>query len=185
MIYEISNAIAVSENIAFAATGLAKSSKPGRMLNSVVPQIAFIGVRVEGWMRPKKPLSGRPAYEEVGVYNHPESREAFYEYEPWSRLKAYTVREHACRAVWQTKNAVKQTNTFKWIAHKSVFSTCTTTEVLAHPDKQSTCFTHSESHDLEITLEYCGSYKPYIVKNTSRTAEPEAPGKFSLKYSFI
>lgn len=48
IIYEISNAIAVNENIAFAATGLAKSSRPGKMLKSVVAQMAFMGVRVDG-----------------------------------------------------------------------------------------------------------------------------------------
>lgn len=58
--YEISNAIAVSEKMALAAVGLAKSSKPGRMLKRVVPQIAFMGVLVFGYMRPKNPLSGKP-----------------------------------------------------------------------------------------------------------------------------
>ena len=45
-IYERSSAIAVSENIAFAATGEAKSSKPGRMLKRVVSQMARRGVWV-------------------------------------------------------------------------------------------------------------------------------------------
>ena len=37
IMYEMSSAIAVSENMAFAATGEAKSSKPGRMLRKVEP----------------------------------------------------------------------------------------------------------------------------------------------------
>lgn len=45
-IYERSSAIAVSENMAFAATGEAKSSKPGRMLKRVVSQMARRGVWV-------------------------------------------------------------------------------------------------------------------------------------------
>ena len=44
MIYEISRAMAVNEKIAFAATGLAKSNNPGRILNNVVAQIALRGV---------------------------------------------------------------------------------------------------------------------------------------------
>lgn len=46
IMYEISRAIAVSENMAFAATGEAKSSKPGRMLSKVVSQMARRGVWV-------------------------------------------------------------------------------------------------------------------------------------------
>ena len=45
-IYERSSAIAVSENMAFAATGEAKSSKPGRMLKRVASQMARRGVWV-------------------------------------------------------------------------------------------------------------------------------------------
>lgn len=66
IIYDISNAIAVSEKIACAATGLAKSNKTGRTLNSVVAQIAGRGVCVRVLTRPNTPLSGSP----------------------WSRLKA-------------------------------------------------------------------------------------------------
>ena len=44
IIYEMSSAIAVSEKIAFAATGEAKSSKPGRILKMVVSQITRRGV---------------------------------------------------------------------------------------------------------------------------------------------
>ena len=64
--YDKSNVIAVIANIAFAAIGLARSSRPGRMLNSAVNQIARIGVLVLGCTRPKYPRSGKP----------------------WSRLKA-------------------------------------------------------------------------------------------------
>ena len=42
--YEISNAIAVSEKMALAATGLAKSNKPGTILMMVVNQTAGKGV---------------------------------------------------------------------------------------------------------------------------------------------
>lgn len=98
MIYEISSAIAVNEKIAFAATGLAKSSKPGSTLKIVVAQIARRGVCVLVLTRPSRPPSGSP----------------------WSRLKAYTVREHACSAVWHTKKAVKHTNTYLRDIHKSL-----------------------------------------------------------------
>ena len=56
----MSRAIAVSEKIAPAATGLAKSNSPGRMLNKVVAQIAFKGVCVNLLMRPRYPPSGKP-----------------------------------------------------------------------------------------------------------------------------
>lgn len=46
MIYEMSSAMAVSEKMAFAATGEAKSSRPGRMLSMVVSQMARSGVLV-------------------------------------------------------------------------------------------------------------------------------------------
>ena len=46
MMYEMSRAMAVSENIAFAATGEANPNKPGRILKIVVPQIARSGVCV-------------------------------------------------------------------------------------------------------------------------------------------
>lgn len=85
--YDKSNAIAVIAKIAFAATGLARSSRPGSTLNSVVNQIARIGVFVVLFTRPKYPRSGRP----------------------WSRLNAKMVREPACRPVWHTKNAVRHT----------------------------------------------------------------------------
>ena len=51
--YDKSNAIAVIANIAFAAIGLARSSRPGRTLNNAVNQIARIGVLVLGCTRPK------------------------------------------------------------------------------------------------------------------------------------
>ena len=51
--YDKSNAIAVIANIAFDATGLARSSRPGRTLSSVVNQIARSGVRVRVLTRPK------------------------------------------------------------------------------------------------------------------------------------
>ena len=60
MMYEISNAMAVSEKMAFAATGLAKSSKPGRMLKIVVAQMAGRGVCVYVLTRPSRPRSGSP-----------------------------------------------------------------------------------------------------------------------------
>lgn len=60
IIYDMSRAMAVSEKMALAATGLAKSSKPGRMLKRVVAQIACIGVWVSLLTRPKYPRSGRP-----------------------------------------------------------------------------------------------------------------------------
>ena len=47
IMYEISSATAVSENMAFAATGEAKSSKPGRMLRRVVREMARRGVWVD------------------------------------------------------------------------------------------------------------------------------------------
>jgi len=47
MMYEMSSAIAVREKMAFAATGDAKSSRPGRMLKMVVSQIARKGVWVD------------------------------------------------------------------------------------------------------------------------------------------
>ena len=62
IMYEISSAIAVSENTAFAATGEAKSSKPGRMLIKVVSQMARSGVWVHLETWPKYPLSGKPAW---------------------------------------------------------------------------------------------------------------------------
>lgn len=42
--YDKSKAIAVSAKMAWAATGLARSSKPGRMLRKVVNQTARSGV---------------------------------------------------------------------------------------------------------------------------------------------
>ena len=56
----MSSAIAVKLNIAFAATGDAKSRKPGRILKIVVAQIAGRGVWVYELTRPKRPLSGKP-----------------------------------------------------------------------------------------------------------------------------
>ena len=91
MMYEKSSAIAVMAKIAFTAIALARSSSPGRIDTAVTSPIARSGVCVAGLMCPKKPRSGRPL----------------------SRLKAYTVRETACSAVWQTKNAVKHTNTLE------------------------------------------------------------------------
>ena len=44
--YDKSNVIAVIANIALDAMGLARSSKPGRMLKSAVNQIARSGVWV-------------------------------------------------------------------------------------------------------------------------------------------
>lgn len=87
MMYDKSSAIAVSAKIALAATGLARSRRPGRIENTVVNQIARSGVVVNRLTCPKYPPSGRP----------------------WSRLKAYTVREQACSAVCTTKKAVRQT----------------------------------------------------------------------------
>ena len=46
MMYDMSSAMAVSEKIAFAATGEAKPKRPGRMLKIVVPQMARRGVCV-------------------------------------------------------------------------------------------------------------------------------------------
>jgi len=54
--------MAVSENIAVAATGEAKFKRPGRMLKSVVNQMARRGVCVHLEMYPKYPLSGKPAH---------------------------------------------------------------------------------------------------------------------------
>ena len=87
MTYDKSSAMAVIAKIALSATGLARSSRPGRMPITTTSQMARRGVWVQEEMWPKKPRSGRPL----------------------SRLKAYTVREAACRAVWQTKKAVRQT----------------------------------------------------------------------------
>lgn len=53
MIYDKSSAIAVNEKIAFAATGLARSRSPGRMLMIVVNQIARKGVCVHRLTFPK------------------------------------------------------------------------------------------------------------------------------------
>ena len=89
MMYEKSRAMAVIAKIALTAMALARSSRPGRIETTVTSQMARRGVRVLESMWPKKPRSGRPL----------------------SRLKAYTVRETAWRAVWHTKNAVKHTNT--------------------------------------------------------------------------
>ncbi|PSR79929.1 hypothetical protein PHLCEN_2v6830 [Hermanssonia centrifuga] len=52
--------MAVIAKIALAATGLARSSKPGRILNRVVNQIARMGVLVRVLTWPKYPRSGRP-----------------------------------------------------------------------------------------------------------------------------
>ena len=60
MIYDMSKAIAVRLKIAFAATGDAKSKKPGRILKIVVAQMAYKGVCVYELTRPKSPRSGRP-----------------------------------------------------------------------------------------------------------------------------
>jgi len=87
MIYERSSAIAVSEKIALTAAGLANANKPGRIEIMVDNQIARIGVLVKSSMWSKNPRSGNPL----------------------SLENAYTVLEHAWRAVWTTKNAVKQT----------------------------------------------------------------------------
>ena len=54
IIYDKSSAIAVAEKMALAATGLARSNKPGRMLNIVVAQIAPKGVCVKGFISPKE-----------------------------------------------------------------------------------------------------------------------------------
>lgn len=51
---------AVSAKIAAAATGLARSSKPGRMERKTVSQTALRGVLVMVDMCPKNPLSGNP-----------------------------------------------------------------------------------------------------------------------------
>lgn len=56
----MSNAMAVSEKIALAATGLAKSRRPGKMLRMVVNQTAGKGVCVFFVIRPKRPRSGKP-----------------------------------------------------------------------------------------------------------------------------
>jgi len=62
IIYDKSSAIAVSAKIAFAAIGLARSSRPGIILITVENQIARRGVCVKRELWLKKPLSGRPAY---------------------------------------------------------------------------------------------------------------------------
>lgn len=59
--------MAVREKIAPAATGLARSNKPGRMLANVESQTARSGVSVLLLFLPKKPPSGRP---EVGEKPH-------------------------------------------------------------------------------------------------------------------
>lgn len=79
--------MAVIAKMALSAMSLARSSRPGRMPMTTTTQIARRGVCVHELMCPKKPRSGRPL----------------------SRLKAYTVRDAAWRAVWQTKNAVRHT----------------------------------------------------------------------------
>ena len=89
MMYEMSSAMAVSENIALAATGDANWSRPGRMENAVVPKIALIGVLVYSLMRPKKPLSGRPAIEPRAMSRVVfQTRMVLNGDAPWSRLKA-------------------------------------------------------------------------------------------------
>ncbi len=47
MMYEMSRAMAVSEKIAFTATGEARPNKPGKMLKIVVNQMARRGVCVD------------------------------------------------------------------------------------------------------------------------------------------
>lgn len=76
--------------MALAATGDAKSRRPGRMLTIVVNQIARKGVDVHRDIWPKKPQSGKP----------------------WSLEKAKSVREHAWMAVCTTKKAVMHTNVY-------------------------------------------------------------------------
>jgi hypothetical protein len=81
MMYDPSRAMAVNEKIAFAAVGLAKSNNTGGMETSVTAQMARRGVNVHLELCAKYPKSGNP----------------------WSREKANTVREAACKAVWHTK----------------------------------------------------------------------------------
>lgn len=52
--------MAVSEKMALAAMGLARSRRPGKILTRVVRQIARRGVCVDLEFFPKYPLSGRP-----------------------------------------------------------------------------------------------------------------------------
>lgn len=52
--------MAVREKIAFAAIGLARSSRPGSILAKVESQTARSGVFVLLLFLPKKPLSGSP-----------------------------------------------------------------------------------------------------------------------------
>ena len=59
MMYERSSAIAVSEKIAFAAMGEARSRRPGMKETRVQIQIALKGMPYL-LLRPKKPASGRP-----------------------------------------------------------------------------------------------------------------------------
>jgi len=79
--------MAVREKIAFAATGLAKSSRPGRMLNSVVAHMARIGVLVQLFMCPKYPRSGRPGH--TNQNDDPEGR-------VWTRRQRRTVITTEC-----------------------------------------------------------------------------------------
>lgn len=62
--------MAVRENMALAAMGLARSRRPGRTLTKVVNQIARKGVRVFFEFLPKKPPSGRPGSGKVRMNFH-------------------------------------------------------------------------------------------------------------------
>jgi len=53
IIYEKSSAMAVSAKMAFAAIGLARSKRPGKMLRIVVNQMAGRGVSVDLLIVPK------------------------------------------------------------------------------------------------------------------------------------
>jgi hypothetical protein len=83
MMYDESSAIAQSEKIAFAAIGLARSSRPGSTLRNVHAHTARSGVRVSGEMCARKPPSGRPARR--SGRGDPEDRQTSA---PWSRLNA-------------------------------------------------------------------------------------------------
>jgi len=71
---------------------------------------------------------------------------------PLSRLKANTALEHACRAVWQTKEAVRQTKVCQARDPREQ-SNLTDPQIIGHkPREKAILLSHAQSHDLWYTL---------------------------------
>ena len=125
--YARSYVIAVAAYTALSASGLARSSSPGRTDRPVASHTARSGVWVRGCTRAKKPPSGSA----------------------WSRLSAYSTREPDCSVDWQTQKAVRQMKDWRAVSR----APCGkgggyVGRERAYPEDERAGLAYAENHDL-------------------------------------